>query len=181
MAAESGDEDHGERIAPEYRAVISLREVTLRLNLVGAEFAARNDLHTTDLRAIIELLDAERAGRTASPSWLGERLRLNSASVTALVDRLERTGHVLRIRESADRRRVRLVVTDSAKRLGEAFFGPLINRIINVMDGYTADQRDLIMRFLAEIAAAVPDDPAIPEDPADTAVPEIAARHGPGD
>ena len=55
-----------------------LREVTLRLNLVGAEFAAGNDLHTTDLRVIIELLDAERMGQTATPTWLAGRLRLQT-------------------------------------------------------------------------------------------------------
>jgi hypothetical protein len=37
-------------------------------------------------------------GHTATPTWLAARLRLNSASVTALVDRLERmatsSGHV---------------------------------------------------------------------------------------
>jgi DNA-binding MarR family transcriptional regulator len=136
--------------------VIALREVTLRLNLLGAGFAAGHGLHVTDLRAIIELLDAERAGLTATPTWLGRQLRLNSASVTALVDRLERTELVRRHRESADRRRVSLTVTDRAKRLGESFFGPLIDQLMLIMDGYTARERDAIMRFLADVAAAIP-------------------------
>jgi hypothetical protein len=46
-------------------------------------------LHSTDVRALIHLLDAARAGRNATPGWLGSQLGLNSASVTALVDRLE--------------------------------------------------------------------------------------------
>jgi DNA-binding MarR family transcriptional regulator len=144
-----------QRTAAEYAVVVALREVTLRLNLMGAKFAASNGLHTTDLRAIIELLDAERAGLPASPTWLAGRLRLNTASVTALVDRLERMGHIERHRESADRRRISLKVTGRAKRLGEAFFGPLINQ---VMDGFSQRERDAIVRFLTEIAAAVPVD-----------------------
>jgi DNA-binding MarR family transcriptional regulator len=143
-------------IDPDYRVVIALREVTLRLNLVGAEFAAGNHLHTTDLRAIIELLDAERSGHTATPTWLAGRLRLNSASVTALVDRLERMGHVQRARAAADRRRVQLTVTDNARRLGEAFFGPLIGRIVGIMNGFGPQERDAISRFLAAVADAVP-------------------------
>ena len=73
-----------------------LRGIAVELNLFGAEFATRNRLHATDLRALIHLLDAERARLTPTPGWLGERLGLNSASVTALVDRLERLGHVRR-------------------------------------------------------------------------------------
>jgi DNA-binding MarR family transcriptional regulator len=142
--------------AAEYDVVIALREVTLRLDLVGAEFAAKNGLHATDLRAIIALLDAERANLTATPTWLAKQLRLNSASVTALIDRLERTGHAQRHRESADRRVVSLTVTDRAKDLGKQFFGPLIEQIMAIMDNYGQHDRDAIMRFLAEIADAIP-------------------------
>jgi DNA-binding MarR family transcriptional regulator len=157
MPSESRSAVPGGHIDPDYRVVIALREVTLRLNLVGAEFAAGHQLHTTDLRAIIELLDAERSGHTATPTWLAGRLRLSSASVTALVDRLERTGHVQRARAAGDRRRVQLTVTDNARRLGEAFFGPLIGRIVAIMDGFGPPERDAIIRFLAAVAAAAPD------------------------
>ena len=76
--------------------------------------------------------------------------------MTALIDRLERTGHAQRHRESADRRVVSLTVTDRAKRLGEQFFGPLIEQIMVIMDNYGGHDRDAIMRFLAEIADAIP-------------------------
>lgn len=103
-------------------------------------------------------------GHTATPTWLAGRLRLNSASVTALVDRLERMGHVQRARAAADRRRVQLTVTDDARRLGETFFGPLIGRIVGIMDGFDPQERDAITRFLAAAAAAVPDGPAGQDD-----------------
>jgi DNA-binding MarR family transcriptional regulator len=164
MASGSRSAAPSGHIDPDYRVIIALREVTLRLNLVGAEFAADHHLHTTDLRAIIELLDAERMGHTATPTWLAGRLRLNSASVTALVDRLERMGHVQRARAAADRRRVQLTVTDNARRLGETFFGPLIGRIVAIMDSFDAPERDAITRFLAAVAAAVPDGPAGQDD-----------------
>jgi DNA-binding MarR family transcriptional regulator len=164
MASESRSAVPRGHIDPDYRVVVALREVTLRLNVVGAEFAADNHLHTTDLRAIIELLDAERMGHTATPTWLAGRLRLNSASVTALVDRLERMGHVQRARAAADRRRVQLTVTDNARRLGETFFGPLIGRIVAIMDSFDPPERDAITRFLAAVAAAVPDGPAGQDD-----------------
>jgi DNA-binding MarR family transcriptional regulator len=142
----------------DYRVVVALRELTVRLNRLGADFAARNDLHATDLRAIIELLDAQRAGVAATPTWLADRLRLNTASVTALVDRLENMGHVQRTRDYPDRRRVRLTVTDSAQRLGEAYFGPLIERVLIILAGFRSPERMAIRRFLAEIAEAAEED-----------------------
>jgi DNA-binding MarR family transcriptional regulator len=137
---------------PGMQIVHLMRAVTLELNLLGADFAAANDLHITDLRAIIELLDAERDGITATPTWLGDRLRLNSASVTALIDRLERMGHVHRERDAIDRRRVLIAVTPSAKRLGLAFFGPLFGRIIQAMSAFDTAEVQTIRLFLTSMA-----------------------------
>jgi DNA-binding MarR family transcriptional regulator len=139
--------------------VHALRAVTVGLNLFAARFAQDNGLHPTDLRAIINLLDAERAGQLATPGWLGESLRLNSPSVTALVDRLERLGHVRRQRDPADRRRVLLTVTPEAKAVGWAFFGPLMTRLLDILRGYHEDELAVVHRFLTASAAVVTDGP----------------------
>jgi DNA-binding MarR family transcriptional regulator len=135
--------------------VHQLRAVSVALNLAAAEFAEANGLHVTDLRALIELLDAERDGVVATPGWLGERLRLGSASATALVDRLERLGHVRRTRDDADRRRVLLAVTPTAKALGWAFFGPLMRRVIDATAGLDEAQLATLRDFLTAVTAAV--------------------------
>jgi DNA-binding MarR family transcriptional regulator len=152
--------------------VHALRAVTVELNLVGAEFAAANGLHLTDLRALIELLDAERAGVVATPGLLGERLGLNSASVTALVDRLERLGHVSRRRDATDRRRVLLDVTPAAKDLGWAFFGPLMASIVDVLGAFDDDQQGTVRRFLESVRNAA----AVSRRPESGAGPAGAAR-----
>lgn len=136
------------------RLVHVLRSLTVRLDLLGAEFAARNRLHPTDLRALICLLDAARAGTTATPGLLGERLGLNSASVTGLVDRLERLGLVERVRDDRDRRRVRLVVHERAVTLGGAFFGPLIGDIAGVAASFDTTELAAVERFLHAVDAA---------------------------
>jgi DNA-binding MarR family transcriptional regulator len=140
---------------PGMQVVHLLRAVTLELNLLGADFAAANGLHITDLRAIIELLDAERAGVTATPTWLGQRLQLNSASVTALADRLERMGHVQREHDAVDRRRVLLSVTPRAKRLGLAFFGPLFDRITGELSRFDAAGVQAIQQFLRNLTGEI--------------------------
>jgi DNA-binding MarR family transcriptional regulator len=132
----------------------ALRAVTVELNLIGADFAAAHRLHLTDLRAIIELLDAERAGAIATPGLLGERLGLNSASVTALVDRLEELGHVRRRRDPSDRRRVLLDVTPSAKDLGWAFFGPLMSGVVETAASFDETEIATVRRFLEAVRDA---------------------------
>lgn len=128
-----------------------LRAVTVEFDLLGAEFAARHGLHPTDVRALIQLLDAERTGTRATPGWLGERLRLNSAGTTALVDRLERLGLVRRRRDTADRRRVLLEVEEKATELGWSFFGPVIGEVVAAAEGFEAGELETVRRFLTSV------------------------------
>lgn len=140
---------------PRLALVHLLRAVTVEFDLLGAEFAARGGLHPTDVRALIHLLDAGRAGIVATPGWLGTQLSMNSAAVTALVDRMQRLGLVDRARDTADRRRVLLTVTERAMDLGWGFFGPLIARIVGALDGYADTDLEVIRRFLTETGQAV--------------------------
>ena len=137
------------------RLVHLLRAVTVEFDLLGAEFAARRGLHPTDVRALIHLLDAARADIRATPGWLGEQLRLNSAGTTALVDRLERLGLVRRSRDTADRRRVLLEVEDKARQLGWAFFGPLIDEVVAAAEGLDEGELEAVRRFLTSVLTAV--------------------------
>ena len=132
-----------------------LRGLTVEFNLLGSQFAEANRLHFTDLRALIHLLDAVRAGTAATPGWLGEQLGLNSASTTALIDRLEKAGHVRRVRDSRDRRRVHLVVEERAIALGWSFFGPLITGLVTAMRSFSQAELDAVRRFLLTMTEAV--------------------------
>lgn len=148
-------------INPAMRLVHLLRAVTVELDLRGAEFAARNGLHPTDLRALIHLLDADRAGTDVTPGRLGAALRLNSAGTTALLDRLERLGLVRRGRDENDRRRVVLTVEQKAVELGWSFFGPLIANLVEAAEGFTPGELDIVHRYLtAALRAAAPSNDA---------------------
>ncbi|RSS45151.1 MarR family winged helix-turn-helix transcriptional regulator [Streptomyces sp. WAC08241] len=133
------------------RLVHLLRAVTVEFDLLGAEFAAREGLHPTDVRALIHLLDAARDGTRVTPGRLGERLRLNSAGTTALVDRLERLGLVRRERDTEDRRRVLLRVEEKAVELGWSFFGPVIGGVVAVAEGFEPDELETVRRFLTSV------------------------------
>ncbi|MEU9704875.1 MarR family transcriptional regulator [Streptomyces sp. NPDC047981] len=134
--------------SPELNVFHLLRAVSVEFGMRQGEFAARNGMHPTDVRALICLLDAERAGTGLTAGLLGARLGLNSAGTTAVIDRLERLGHLTRVRDDGDRRRVLLRVEGSAKELGRASFGPLIDATVDLLREFTPAETDAVRRFL---------------------------------
>jgi DNA-binding MarR family transcriptional regulator len=133
---------------PGLQLVHLLRGLIVESDLFAAQFATAHGLRLTDLRALIHLLDAARAGIAATPGWLGEQLRLNSASTTGLVDRLEKSGHVRRARDAQDRRRVLLTVEEQAIAMGWSFFGPVITELTTALRSLSEAELDTVRRFL---------------------------------
>jgi DNA-binding MarR family transcriptional regulator len=152
--------------APELEIVHLLRAVAVELGLYGSRFASRNGMHPTDVRALIALMDARRAGEEMSAGRLGAELGLNSAGTTALLDRLERAGHVRRTRGERDRRKVVVEVREPAVELGWAFFGPLIERSVELLRGYDEHQLAAIRDFLGGVREAAAEPPPAPPGPA---------------
>ena len=146
------------------QTVHRLRALTLLLDEHGAAFARRHGLGPTDVRALIALLDLERTGVPASPTLLAQELRITTASTTVLLDRLERAGHVRRTPRADDRRRVDVTVTDSAKELGWAFFGPVIDTTRAVLAARTPAERAAVDRFLDDLLAALGTTPPAARD-----------------
>ncbi|WP_428836681.1 MarR family winged helix-turn-helix transcriptional regulator [Streptomyces bangladeshensis] len=143
---------------PELEIVHLLRATTVELGLHSARFAQRNGMHPTDVRALIALMDARRARQELSAGRLGAVLGLNSAGTTALVDRLERAGLVRRARGRQDRRTVVVELEERAMALGRSFFGPLIDRSVELLRGYDAHQLAAIRGFLAGVREAAAGD-----------------------
>jgi DNA-binding MarR family transcriptional regulator len=122
---------------------------------LGQVFAERHGLHPTDLHALLAVMHADRAGEPLTPGRLGEQLGLSSGATTALVDRLERVGHVHRARDDRDRRRVTLRYGDNAAAVAQAFFGPLGARMDDVLAGYSPAELAAARRFLVDTIAVV--------------------------
>ena len=132
--------------------VALLQDYAGEAELLGQEFAGRHRLHPTDLHALLAVMRADSAGEPLTPGVLGARLGLS-----ALVDRLERAGHVRRSRESTDRRRVTLRQAENAAEVGGAFFGPLGARMDAVLAGFDDDELAAAARFLTAMNALVAD------------------------
>ncbi|WP_312858366.1 helix-turn-helix domain-containing protein [Pseudonocardia pini] len=122
---------------------------------LAAEFSARHGLHTTDLYALIAVLNADGRGEPLTAGRLGAHLGLSSGATTALVDRMEKHGYVHRVRDTRDRRRVVLTYGDGAARIGRAFFGPLGADMDVLLEGFAGEDLAVVERFLTGVAAMV--------------------------
>ena len=116
-----------------------LRRLTVELDAVGQRFAEVHGLNRTDVRALVAIMDAARGGEALTAGRLGAAVDLSSASVTALLDRLEKVGHIRRTKDADDRRRVVLEMSDSAMAAGAEHFGGLQRDLTAAMEGYSDD------------------------------------------
>jgi len=142
-------------VAARQELALMLRRLTVELEAVGRRFAGMHGLNRTDVRALVAIMDAARAGRPMTAGALGAAVELSSASVTALVDRLERVGHVERVRDTHDRRRVVLSLTPAAMDAGGEFFGGLQRDLVDAMSGYADEELAVVHRFLAEMTEVI--------------------------
>jgi DNA-binding MarR family transcriptional regulator len=79
---------------------------------------------------------------------LAEAVRLTTGAVTGVLDRLESAGLVRRVRDTSDRRRVIVEVTDEVMRRGAPVYGPLIEDAAKVHGVFTVEELQLIVRFI---------------------------------
>lgn len=132
----------------ERQIVDRLRWYVVQSEHVAHAFAGRHGLHPTDVAALIAVMQAEAGGEPLTPGGLSTRLRLSSAATTAVIDRLERAGHIRRSREDADRRRVHLRYAEPGMALAMSFFGPLGQRTDRIMAGFDDTELATVHRFL---------------------------------
>ncbi|QWF84764.1 MarR family winged helix-turn-helix transcriptional regulator [Amycolatopsis sp. CA-230715] len=138
--------EHRERLVEGLRSFgASYTELTRR-------FAGFLGLHATDAAALAEILYAEDKGVPLSPARLAERVSLTSGATTNLLNRLERAGHVVRIRDQADRRVVTLRASREIQGPAQEFFGGLLVSPIDALIAqYPVEKLEEFEEFLARL------------------------------
>lgn len=126
-----------------------LRQLTVETDRFTEVFGEAHGLHRTDLNALVVIMDSARRGEPASPTSLARALHLSASATTAVLDRLEAAGHVVRGPHPSDRRRVGLTMADTAVELGGQFFRPLADELKTAWTAFTEAERDTIARFLS--------------------------------
>ncbi|MEE1770096.1 MarR family winged helix-turn-helix transcriptional regulator [Streptomyces sp. JV185] len=132
---------------------VLLRRMNGEFNRIAQEFAQAQGLHLTDVQALIAILDAnaDASEEPMTPGRLRKQLNLTSGAVTACLDRLERTGHIRRVRAADDRRVVHLHYAEAAKELARDYFRPLARSTDAARSHFTADELEVVVRFLGEM------------------------------
>ncbi|SEG91434.1 DNA-binding transcriptional regulator, MarR family [Thermomonospora echinospora] len=125
-----------------------LRRMNSEFNRMAHEFARAQNLHHTDVLALIAILDGDDQGSPLTPGRLCERLNLTSGAVTACLDRLERSGHIRRTRDGSDRRVVHLHYAPHGKAVARAFFRPLARSTEAARSRFDEGELKTIVRFL---------------------------------
>jgi DNA-binding MarR family transcriptional regulator len=131
-----------------------LQALASEMNLLAHDFAASQGLHTTDVNALLAVMRASEPGATGEPMTPGrlrDELALTSGAVTAVLDRLERAGHVHRSRDGADRRQVQIHYDPQAGSLAAGWFAPVAEATDTVRADFDPEELRTVARFLARM------------------------------
>jgi DNA-binding MarR family transcriptional regulator len=111
--------------------------------------------HGLSIAARILLATLEGADEPLSQTAIAERLFVTGASVSSLVDTLERTGLVRRIRSTSDRRVVLVELTDAAYPIIDAYLADVTTLHAHEFAVLDEQERDTLVRLLAKVAASI--------------------------
>jgi DNA-binding MarR family transcriptional regulator len=135
------------------RAVFAIRAIAQRINDNANEWLAPLGLTAAKYNYLVVLYGAPRQAMTLSE--LGAYIHTTSASVTGVVDALERDGFVERTKHAKDRRSIFARLTPKGKNVIERAF-PLHHRNIEVlMSELSAQDRKRLVGFLAKLAGGI--------------------------
>jgi MarR family transcriptional regulator, organic hydroperoxide resistance regulator len=148
--------DVGEDREALVRALVDrVRDIAVASEQIGTTFAAHQDLHSTDFRALTLIYQAENAGTPLSPTRLAEALGLSHGAVTYVVDRLTASGHVERHADPADGRRVVLRIAGHGREVALNFFGPLGRAHSRTLSVFTPEELGIALRVLTDVSVAL--------------------------
>ncbi len=104
-------------------------------------------------RQALAVLDG--AGEPLSPTEIARRLIVTTASVTSLLDTLERRGLVERRADPADRRRLLVAITPPAQDLVRQYVPEVVALQAAVMTGIGEEDRQHLIAILTRIREAI--------------------------
>lgn len=102
------------------------------------------------------ILTLRRQGRdgSLSPSGLAQEMMLSSSAMTSRLDRLEKRGLIARLADPADRRALRIVLTDAGFALADELVASHVAMEARMLGGLSADERNLLAILLRKIGQA---------------------------
>ena len=145
---DAGSARHRRRLSAAIKE--ALRELSIQLSLLNHHVGARVDLKDVDL----DCLDLINRHGPLSPSALARRAGLHPATMTGIIDRLERGGWVARDRGTSDRRAVLIrALRDRNSELLYLYSG-MNTSLDQICAEYSETELQLLADFLRRTARA---------------------------
>jgi len=142
MSSISATESDRRRLTASIRQ--SLRALSIQLSLLNHQVGVRAGLNDVDL----DCLDLIARLGPISPSSLAQQAALHPATITGILDRLERGGWVARERDPADRRAIRVrALRDRSAELVRLYAG-MSSSMSEICSRYGAGDLAVLADFL---------------------------------
>lgn len=135
-----------------YEAVLAAtRDVGVQAERVSRRFATRSRIGSTDATALLHVIEHERAGHPLTAGALAEAVGVTTGAATGIIDRLCASGHVERVPDDTDRRRLHLRQAATSREAVDSFFGSLARRSRAMMERYPPQELEVVLRFLRDL------------------------------
>ena len=121
--------------------------------LASIDQALRHHALSRAGREALAVLDG--AGQPLSPTAIAERLIVTTASVTSLLDTLERRGLVERQPDPTDRRKLLIVITQDGKAVVDQFLPEVVALQTAALATLTESERRQLVELLATLEASL--------------------------
>lgn len=138
----------GEVNLPQLRLCFQLLSLSAAID---HDCAARLAPHGLSEGRFIVLFLLHGAGGSLPPHELAERADVTRATISGLLDGLQREGLLQRHSDAEDGRRLRIVLTAQGTRLAEALFEQHTQWIGGLFNGLEADEQQQLSRLLHKV------------------------------
>jgi len=122
----------------------SLRRIIQAIDIHSRQLVRKHGITTPQLIILKQIEGKE----TITVTQLAKQVSLKQATVTDILNRLERKGLVLRVKDTGDRRRVLVKETDAGKKLLEAAPSPLQDTFIEKFENLEDWKQSMILTSL---------------------------------
>jgi len=129
----------------------SLRDLSIQLSLLNHQVGRQLALKDVDL----DCLDLVTRHGPIGPSALARRAGLHPATITGILDRLERSGHLTRAANPDDRRSIFVQATPRADAEVRQTLGTMHDRMLAAVIDMTPEESASVVAFLRRMSDAV--------------------------
>ncbi|SNS62949.1 DNA-binding transcriptional regulator, MarR family [Micrococcales bacterium KH10] len=109
----------------------------------------------SDMRALHYLIVAWHSGTVVTPSAIAQHLRISTASITKLLDRLEEGGHIIREPHPTDRRALAISVTEETREAAMETVGRVQSKRFHAAARLSSQERLTVVKFLEDMTEQI--------------------------